>query len=236
MRCLPGAFILFLALALIFLVSISVPYVVDFDVVRVLFSGSGAGGSTDVATTINQLRLGIWGYCARSVSNGSEECIHSGLAYLVELKGTNGATESVQKSWTRGLVMSPVATGFIFLAFVASFSAHLTVLLVASLLSFMGALVTVIFMAINIALYLDVKHKMEHLGVSENTNFGPGFWMSLAVLVLTLIAGFLVCFGRNRERNVRHADNYIANSNKPAPTAYGQPRTGFRRFLPARRY
>jgi len=220
-----------------FLVSISVPYIVDFDAVRVYL---GSGGSTSAANggvtgAVNQIRLGIWGYCARGVTSGSEDCIHSGLAYQILLQGQNGASEAIKKSWTRGLVMSPVATGFIFLAFVLSFSQHLGVLLIASLLSFMGALVTVIWMAIDIALFVYVRNRVKKLGVSENTNFGPGFWMSLAVLILTLFAGFLVCLGRRRERNALRADNYVANSNAGA-TGYGAKRTGFRRFIPGRKY
>lgn len=60
--------------------------------------------------------------------------------------------------------------------------------------------------------------------------------MSLAVLILTLLAGFLVCIGRRRERNAVRADNYVANSNAAGTTGYGQRRTGFRRFLPGRKY
>jgi len=44
---------------------------------------------------------------------------------------------------------------------------------VASLLSFMGTLVTIIWMAIDIALFLDVRNKAKKLGVSQNTDFGP---------------------------------------------------------------
>ncbi|KAG8993685.1 hypothetical protein FRB94_010471 [Tulasnella sp. JGI-2019a] len=231
-RCAPGTPILFCALVLSFLVSISVPYIVDFDAVRVSFGSSGATSTNGGPSgAINQLRLGIWGYCARGVSSGSEECIHSGLAYQLIMEGQNGASETIKPSWTRGLVMSPVATGFIFLAFVLSFSEHLGMLLIASLMSFMGALVTIIWMAIDIALYVYVHDKAKKLGVSQNTDFGPAFWMSLAVLILTLAAGFLVCLGRRRERNALRADNYAADT-----TGYGPKPTGFRRFIPGRKY
>jgi len=226
----PGTGVLFAAFILSLLVSISVPYIVDFDVVRVKFP-TGVTASTDgeAFEPLNQLRLGIWGYCANL---RSEECVYTGLAYQLQMTGQNNITETIKPSWTRGLVMAPVATGFILFALSMSFSEHLGMLLIASLMSFMGALVTIIFMAINIALYVYVRSKAKHLGVSENTNFGPAFWMSLAVLILTLVAGFIVCFFRRRERNALRADNYIANS---GTTGYGRP-AGLGRFIPGRKY
>jgi len=237
-RCAPAVPILFCALVLSFLVSISVPYIIDFDAVRVIFGGTGATSTSSGGPVgaVNQIRLGIWGYCSRGVANGKTDCVHNGLAYSILVDGANGVSETIKPSWTRGLVMSPVATGFIFLAFVLSFSEHLGLLLIASLLSFMGALCTIIWMAIDIALFLYVRNKVKKLGVTQNTNFGDGFWMSLAVLILTLVAGLLVCLGRRRERTNLRADNYVANSNANATTGYGERRTGFRRFLPGKKY
>jgi hypothetical protein len=67
------------------------------------------------------------------------------------------------------------AAGFTFLAFLTSLSTHLTVQLVASLLSFFSALLTLIAFAIDIALYAYVKHEVNKLdGVDANTNTAPG--------------------------------------------------------------
>jgi len=236
MRCAPGVILLFLAFALSFLVSISAPYITDFDDVRVFLGSPGVTGTSSGTPTgaLGEIRFGIWGYCARTTTSSSESCAHDGLAYQMTLAGPNGVSQAIKPSWTRGLVMSPVATGFIFLAFLASLSEHLGVLLVASLLSFMGALVTLIFMIIDIVLFIYIRNRVKKLGVSENTNFGPGFWMSLGVFILCLLAGFLVCFGRRRERNANRADNYVARP--VGTTGYGARPTGFRRFLPGRKY
>jgi len=224
----PGTGLLFVAFVLSFLISISVPYIVDFDVVRIKFA-TGATASTAGGTfqALDQLRLGIWGYCAH---DNSYLCEHTGLAYSLGMVGQNGASETIKPSWTRGLVMAPVATGFIFLALVLSFSEHLGTLLIASLLSFMGALVIVIFMAINIALYVYVHNKAKHLGVSENTDFGPAFWMALVTLLLTLFAGLIVCFFRRRERNALRADNYVADTSGAGTTGYGRSAGRWGRF------
>jgi hypothetical protein len=76
-------------------------------------------------------------------------------------------------------VIHPIAAAVIFVAWLLSFSTHLTVLLVASLISFLGALLTLIVFAIDIALFVEVKSKMNHIG--GHTNPGPGFWMTLVV-------------------------------------------------------
>jgi len=194
MRFTVGSGILFVAAILSLLVTISVPYIRTFDAVRTYFGGSVSGTSN----AINELRLGIWGFCDRAASNGNWICDNTGLAYAYQIQGqANGTTVTIGKSWTRGLVMSAVSTGFIILAFIASFSKHH---IIAALLSWWSAFVTLIYMAINIALYAYVHSKMKKLGALENTNMGNGFWMSLATFVILLSAGSFLLVEHRRAR------------------------------------
>jgi len=85
------------------------------------------------------------------------------------------------------------------------------VILVASLLSFLGALLTLIAFAIDIALFANVKSKMDNVG--GHTNPGPAFWMTLAVLVLVTLSGCVVCFGRRRVRASNEA--YVMENKRP---------------------
>ncbi|KAG8935362.1 hypothetical protein FRC02_008167 [Tulasnella sp. 418] len=224
--CSPAGLILFVAFVLSFLVSISVPYIQVFDDVRVKFN---AGGVSGASRAIDQFRLGIWGYCSHEISSGDWICTRTGVGYAVGFSNASGQTEYVRASWTRGLVVQPIATGVTFIAFLLSFSSSLGLLLVASLLSFFASLVTLIFLAINIALYLYTRSKVNDFGIDQNTDFGPAFWMSIVTFVLTLISGLIVCFNRNRESRVRRADSHAAT------TGYGRP-TGWRRFVPGRKY
>lgn len=116
-----------------------------------------------------------------------------GYAYQATVGGY-----TVGSSWTRGLVIHPIAAAVILVALLLSFSTHLTVVLVASLVSFLGCLMTLIVFAIDIALFAYVKGQMGNIGGS--TMPGPAFWMTLVVLVLTAVAGCIVCFGRRRAR------------------------------------
>lgn len=62
-----------------------------------------------------------------------------------------------------------------FIALLFSFSTHITLSLIASLLAFLSAALTLIAFAIDIALYAYVKHEMKKLvGVSDVTLTGPG--------------------------------------------------------------
>ncbi|KAG9047187.1 hypothetical protein FS837_002830 [Tulasnella sp. UAMH 9824] len=194
MRAHAGAIIVLVAAILSLLVTISTPYVRAFDDVRVYFFGDAAGNSD----AINQFRLGIWGWCHRLISNGNWVCENTGLAYSYGVQGANGNQQWVGSSWTRGLVMSPVATGFLVITTIVSFTKHH---IIAALLSWWSGLVTFIYLAINLTLYLKVRAQMRHLGTIENTDFGPGFWMSLAVLILTIVAGFILLIEHRRARS-----------------------------------
>jgi hypothetical protein len=62
-----------------------------------------------------------------------------------------------------------------FIAFLFSFSSHLTLTLIASLLSFVAALLTLIAFLIDIALYTVVRNKVRNLdGVQARSVAAPG--------------------------------------------------------------
>jgi hypothetical protein len=188
--CVPGILFLTAAFVLSLLVSISLPLIKPMDIVRV------HGGS--------ELRLGIWAWCSQA-PNAGWACGKTGYGYSVNLStaGQSGS-QDIGASWTRGLILHPIATAIIFVAWLLGFSEHVTVSLIASLVSFLGALFTLIAFAIDIALYVHVRKQVNDLHtINSNTDAGPGFWMTLATFVLLLLAGCTVCFGRRRERTAR---------------------------------
>ncbi|KAG8800878.1 hypothetical protein FRC16_001857 [Serendipita sp. 398] len=138
--------------------------------------------------------------------SGDWNCVATGYAYGLDVGG-----QVVDKSWTRGLVIHPIATAAIFVAWLLSFSTHLTVTLIASLVSFLGATLTLIVFAIDIALYARVKARMNNIG--GKTNAGPAFWMTLVVLVLATVSGCVVCFGRRRA--ISKNESYEVKTKKP---------------------
>lgn len=201
--CIPGVFFLVAAFILLFIVSISLPRFQGMDITRVYSSGQFAANNG--AEGFTQLRLGIWGYCV-DLSSGFT-CFDTGHGYSVTFVNSQLTEVTIGPSWTRGLAIIPVAAGVSFIAFLLSMSQHITITLVASLVSFLAALLTLIAFAINIALYAYLKHEMGTLNISETTQTGPGFWLTFVSLLLLILAGCTVCFGRRRDRMAGATNN-----------------------------
>ncbi|KAJ6598522.1 hypothetical protein B0H10DRAFT_1888166 [Mycena sp. CBHHK59/15] len=191
-----GMVFLFCALVLSFLASISLPYLPALDYVRVNF---GKGLFTG-ANVMSELRFGIWGPCVYD-GNGHRTCVHTGHGYSVPIENIERTDQIViGASWTRGLAIHPVATGIIAIAFGFAVSRHEHSPLIASLMSFFAALMLLIAFAIDIALYAFVHHEIGKLSnVRGNVNAGSAFWMTFVSLILVLLAGCTVCFGRRKE-------------------------------------
>jgi len=209
----PGVIFLFCAFVLLFLVSISLPWLTGLDIARVHFEGSGSTSGGNQAP-LTELRYGIWAYCWYDTS-GARSCSAAGHAYSTTVYNSDKSSwQTVGSSWTRGLAVHPAAAGLTFFAFLLSLSTHVTVTLFAALVSFLAAILTLIAFAIDIALYAFVKHQMAKLaGVKENTDTGPGFWLTFVAFILLCLAGCTVCFGRRRDR-MAGATSYQMSSNK----------------------
>ncbi|KAI0070875.1 pali-domain-containing protein [Panus rudis PR-1116 ss-1] len=207
----PGIIFLFIAFVLLFLVSISLPFLTALDFARVhIKSGSPTIGNNNGVLT--ELRYGIWAYCWYD-NSGQRTCSPSGHAYQTTVYNDQNRSSwvTVGSSWTRGLAVHPVATGVTLIAFILSLSSHITMRLLAALVSFLAALLTLIAFAIDIALYAWVKHQIHNLdGVSSNTNTAPGFWLTFVSFILLMLAGCTVCFGRRRDRMGDATSSYAA--------------------------
>jgi len=188
-----GAFLLSL------IVSVSLPALPTLDIVRCHFTGDAPHVSTDTES-INEIRFGIWAYCIYDAQSGHRTCINPGHGYTVQLESTsNNITIGV--SATRGLAVHPVAAGATFIALLLSLSSHVTLAMFASFLSFVAALLTLVAIAMDIALYTIVHDKLNNLdNVQVRSVVAPGVWVTLASLVLLLMAGSTGLLGRRRSR------------------------------------
>ncbi|KAJ6542731.1 hypothetical protein B0H19DRAFT_1000450 [Mycena capillaripes] len=211
--CIPGIIFLLCALILGVLVSISLPFLPALDFVRVHF-GSGVSTSGDGMT---ELRFGIWAPCYYN-TDGARTCFKAGHAYAIGVSNQQRtAGVIIGSSWTRGLAVHPVATAVTAIAFAMSFSTHHMVTLLASLASFLAALLTLIAFAIDIALYAFVHHEIGKLpDVSGRVNTSAAFWMTFATLLLLLLAGCTVCFGRRKDRMSGAASYPMSSYSKPS--------------------
>ncbi|KAG8922112.1 hypothetical protein FRC01_014459 [Tulasnella sp. 417] len=191
-----GAIITLLATVISFLVTISVPSIRAFDLVRISFRGFP---SLDLSGI--QIRLGIWGYCEGSIPSNEWVCVFRGYGYSspfysVGAYGNIQAEGGISKEWTRGLVVSASATAFLIITTIAALTKHH---LIAALLSWLSGFLTFSFMGVNLALYLKLRPQMRYFDDFERIDLGAGFWMSLAVLILTLVSGFVLVVKHRRE-------------------------------------
>ncbi|RPD53624.1 hypothetical protein L227DRAFT_581182 [Lentinus tigrinus ALCF2SS1-6] len=196
----PGVIFLFCAFVLLFLVSISLPFITALDFARVHIK-SGSPTVNQDTTVINELRFGTWASCWYE-NTGNRVCSSSDNAYATTIYGSDrNSFVNIGPSWTRGLAIHPVAAGVTLIAFLLSLSTHVTMTLLASLTAFLAALLALIAFAVDIALYAFVKHEVGKLsGVSTNTDTAPAFWMTFVSFLLLCFAGCTVCFGRRRDR------------------------------------
>ncbi|KAF8064211.1 actin cortical patch SUR7/pH-response regulator pali [Lyophyllum atratum] len=212
--CIPGILFLTAALVLSFLTSVSLPFLSSLDIARTHF------GTPVIQTTgqeFTNIRFGIWAPCYYN-KNDERTCFKASHGYEIAISNVEKTADIIiGSSWTRGLAVHPVATGVTFIAFLMSFSQHVTVTLVASLTSFLAALITLIAFAIDIALFAYLKHQVNKIpNVQGKTT--AGFWMTLASFILLLLAGCTVCFGRRKQR-MSGATSY--------PTSSSTKKSGF---------
>jgi len=196
--CIPGILLLFIAFALSFLTSISLPYLPALDITRTQF---GDGNISSGQQGMTELRFGIWAPCYYN-QNGDRTCGEASHGYSFDISNAdNTTTVTIGSSWTRGLAIHPVATVVTFVALLLSFSQRVTVTLFASLTSFLAAFLTFTAFACDIALYAYLRNRVKKLsGVDTNTTTRAGFWLTFVTFILLLLAGCTVCFGRRRDR------------------------------------
>ncbi|THH21770.1 hypothetical protein EUX98_g8291 [Antrodiella citrinella] len=204
---------LFCAFVLLFLVSISLPWLTALDFARVHFK-EGAPSTGADGGAITELRFGIWAYCWYDTS-GQRTCSPTGHAYSTTIYNDQNHDHfvTIGSSWTSGLAVHPVAAGVTFIAFLLSLSTHVTFTLISSLTAFLAATLTLVAFAIDIALFAWTKHQVHNLGGVTNTNTAPAFWMTFVSFLLLCFAGCTVCFGRRRDR-MEDATSYPVISKK----------------------
>ncbi|KAG7087714.1 hypothetical protein E1B28_013661 [Marasmius oreades] len=218
--CIPGIIFLLCATVLSFLVSISLPFLPALDIARTHFPGTALVNGQ----IVDELRFGVWAQCTYT-SSDDRICAQAQHAYSVSISNTRkDSGVIIGSSWTRGLAIHPVATAVTFIAFLLSFSTHVTITLISSVVSFLAALITLIAFAVDIALYAFLKHEAGNVNdVRANTKTAPGFWLTFVSLILLLLAGCTVCFGRRRDR--------MAGASSPAyPMSSTKKRPFWQRF------
>ncbi|KNZ77322.1 hypothetical protein J132_05750 [Termitomyces sp. J132] len=208
--CIPGVLFIFVALVLLSLSSISLPYLPALDVARTKFGtevlDSGAQGMTE-------LRVSVLYSASPFFDSRSRQVLNSSVAPAYQVAISNAAKTAsviIGSSWTRGLAVHPVAAGVAFVAFLLSLSTHHVVTLVASLFAFLASALALIAFAIDIALFVFLRHQVDILpNIDAKTTIGVGFWLTFVSFLLLILGGATVCLGRrHRQKRTDGAATY----------------------------
>ncbi|KAJ7509122.1 pali-domain-containing protein [Mycena galericulata] len=191
-----GIVFLGVALVLSLLTSISLPFLPAIDFVRVSFAN--APKSADI---LSQIRFGIWAPCYYD-GNGNRECLVGGHGYAFTITNFNGQRSVlIGSSWTRGLAIHPVAAVFTAIAFGFACSKADRGPVIATFASFIAAFLTGVAFIVDIALFAFVKQQVAKLDNPSTigTMTSSAFWMTFVSLILLMLSGCTVCFGRRRD-------------------------------------
>ncbi|KPM36301.1 hypothetical protein AK830_g10271 [Neonectria ditissima] len=197
-----GAFLLFAATVLLVIVDITAPVVNDISILKVNLGSSATGSG---------ITFGTFGYCVLDV-NGQDECSKSQIGYnpadiITAAEGSDdfsNASENTAKALTRVLVLHPVATGLCFIAFLLCLGAGVLGSLVASLVSTLAFIVTIVVLACDFVMFGIVKRKVNGADSDSSAHWGVAIWLVVVAAILTLagtIVIFLSCCAGRRRRS-----------------------------------
>lgn len=184
---LSGPVLFFVAFILMLVASVSVPF---FKTVDIVHTTTSAGG-----VQIEKDSFGIWGICVSVLNTNLCQDLGHGYSAARFSFSSGKLAVGVKSSWTRGLVLHPIATAVVFVTFVTSIVVpnQRTTIITGSI----GALLTLITLAIDIAFNILTRNAVDKLTNAASTSFGPGFYLTLVGFVAT-IAGVVLVYIRRR--------------------------------------
>ncbi|KAI5462406.1 actin cortical patch SUR7/pH-response regulator pali [Mariannaea sp. PMI_226] len=196
-----GTFLLLVSTICLLVVTITAPVVHEISILRVSLDDSSRGSA---------VTFGTFGYCI--IRSGDDDCSKVGIGYdpaklLIGIDRStyfSNADEDAVKALTKIMVLHPVACGLSFIAFLVCLGAGVVGSLIASLMSALTFLVTIVALACDFGLFALIRHKVNDNDVSTRAHWSAGIWLILVAAICNLIAAVLVfvscCSGRRSRR------------------------------------
>ncbi|EGY13347.1 hypothetical protein VD0002_g5495 [Verticillium dahliae] len=206
-----GTFLLFLAMVLLIVSSITAPTVNSLS----LFSVNLGSDSGDIS-------FGTFGYCVHDVRGRG--CSRTSIGYsptsiLREVDGTDFSdwTESTSKALTNVMILHPIGAGIAFVGFALSLGSSFFGSFLSSLVAGITFVVTVAALACDFVWMDLVRRRINRRDNGGNPDshayYDAALWCVLASaicsLLATIILFFTCCTGRvNRKRAERRKADY----------------------------
>lgn len=128
-------------------------------------------GGTDNQTPLMAIKYGRWGYCSKPVnSNSYSECTNPLKYDYTQILTTSNAqgnsnadVSTINKSWTRGLVVAAVALIVSVIAFILTFIPSVAMDVVASLTYFVATLLALVAFILDLVIFLKARSAIHHV-------------------------------------------------------------------------
>jgi hypothetical protein len=125
------------------------------------------------------------------------------------------AARTTTKGLTRVMVLHPVATGLLFLAFLMALGANVLGSFLASLVSALAFIVTLVALICDFVLFGIIKSNVNDENSETYAYFSVGIWTMLASAICsflaTIIVFFTCCTGRvKRHRESRKVEGHTS--------------------------
>lgn len=235
-----GTFLLFAAAILLLIVTISAPVIGDIPMMKVTLTNRSALRNSSVT-------FGTFGHCVLDVAPAETDqdyCTKKHVGYnpaaimsTIDHTTFTTASEDTSKALTRVMILHPIVCGLAFIAFLLALGSGVCGALLASLVSALTWVLTVVVMATDfvwIGIVRDHVNNHSKDSSGSKAKFGVGMWLELAAMILLFLATFVVlftCFSARRHRHdvksVKHADAGYANGTTTTRRHFWQRRSRY---------
>jgi len=214
-----GTFLLFAAAILLLITTISAPVIHDIALLKVTLTNSSNFHRSEVS-------FGTFGHCilnAAPATSSQDWCTKKHVGYNpaqiisgIDNTHFNTASTDTSKALTRVMILHPIACGLAFIAFLLALGSGVFGALLASLVSALTWIITVVVMATDFVLFGIVKNHINRDGSGSHAKYSVAMWTILAAMILLFFATFIVfftCFSarlhsRRDRGGVKH-DGYV---------------------------
>ncbi|KAF8124272.1 hypothetical protein K438DRAFT_2002851 [Mycena galopus ATCC 62051] len=196
-----GTFLIFSAMVLLIVASISAPTVAKIDFLSIpLTNGSS-------------VNFGSLGFCILNPDGHS--CTPTGVGYKIAneisalgINAFSGAKAASLHGLTEGLILHQIAAGIAGIAFLLAVCSHRLGYLFASAVAFIAFLFSLAVLIIDFIVFGAVK---DHVDTNGGTaKWGNAIWMVLAATIVLFFASIATCFACVTAR--RHTRNRKASA------------------------
>ncbi|KAJ7938349.1 hypothetical protein B0H13DRAFT_1942605 [Mycena leptocephala] len=180
-----GTFLIFSAMALLIVASISAPTVAKIDFLSIPL----ANGSS--------VNFGTLGFCLLNPDGNS--CTPTGVGYRIAdeisaigINAFSGAKAASLHGLTEGLVLHQIAAAVAGIAFLLAVCSHRLGYLFASAVAFIAFLFSLVCLILDFIIFGSVK---SHVDQNNGTaKWGNAIWMVLAATIVLFFASIATCF------------------------------------------